>query len=201
MGSDLVGEGDRERERERLRDGKAGREALLSLPVIMVPKFHLAFTPAPRRVTYNSAFEEQSEHTPSTSTSTAQGPLSMASTPLMASTPPTAEPLSSSISEVQATMRASECASSSWTFHDPIRMAHVCNRQHQMMVYYDTEGRLVGETTWEINFFFEVLVRRSDIIPIEPRDWHLIDAAVRDRVWEEIWRRYDFSDHERARDA
>ncbi|KAG1363585.1 hypothetical protein COCNU_11G004120 [Cocos nucifera] len=28
-----------------------------------------------------------------------------------------------------------------------------------------------------------------------------MDAAVRDWVWEEIWRRYDFFDHERARDA
>ena len=55
------------------------------------------------------------------------------------------------------------------------------------MVYYDAEGRSVGQTTWEMYFFFGVLVRRSDIIPVEPRDWRLIDAALRDQVWEEIW--------------
>ncbi|EHA8589006.1 hypothetical protein COCNU_scaffold007518G000030 [Cocos nucifera] len=48
--------------------------------------------------------------------------------------------------------------------------------------------------------FFGVLVRRSDIIPVEPKDRQLMDDTVRDRVWEEIWR-YDFSDHERARDV
>ncbi|KAG1330974.1 hypothetical protein COCNU_02G009420 [Cocos nucifera] len=28
-----------------------------------------------------------------------------------------------------------------------------------------------------------------------------MDDTVRDRIWKEIWRRYDFLDHERARDA
>ena len=66
-------------------------------------------------------------------------------------------------------------------------MAHVWNRHHQVMVHYDAEGRPVGETAREMHSFFGVLVRRSDIIPVEPRDWRLMEAAVRDRVWEEIW--------------
>ncbi|KAG1366528.1 hypothetical protein COCNU_13G003180 [Cocos nucifera] len=37
--------------------------------------------------------------------------------------------------------------------------------------------------------------------PTQPRDWHLMDATIRDRVWKEIWRRYDFSDHKRAQDV
>ncbi|EHA8591318.1 hypothetical protein COCNU_scaffold043140G000010 [Cocos nucifera] len=59
--------------------------------ITMAPKCHLAFTPAPRQVTRSSTSEEQSEYTPSTSTSIAQEPLPPASTP------PTAEPLSSCI--------------------------------------------------------------------------------------------------------
>ena len=66
-------------------------------------------------------------------------------------------------------------------------MEHVWNRQHQMMVYYDAEERSVGETVWEMHSFFGVLVRRSDIIPIESRDWRLMDAAIKDRLWEKIW--------------
>ncbi|KAG1360640.1 hypothetical protein COCNU_09G001030 [Cocos nucifera] len=99
----------------------------------------------------SSASKEQSEHTSSTSISTAQGPPPSVSTPPAASTPLTAEPLPSPISETHATMQASECASSSQTFYG---LTHMC-----------------GTTN------------------------------IRDRVWEEIWRRYDFSDHERARDV
>ncbi|EHA8587294.1 hypothetical protein COCNU_scaffold001797G000010 [Cocos nucifera] len=141
---------------------------------------------------------EQSEHTLSTSASTAQGPSSSASTPPIASTPsvisspPTAKPLPS---------QTFECASSSWIFCGPTRMAHMWNHQHQVMVQYDMEGTPVGEIAWEMHFFSRVLVRRSDIIPVEPKNWRLMDATIRDWVWEEIWRRYDFSDHERARDA
>ncbi|EHA8590433.1 putative ovule protein [Cocos nucifera] len=92
-------------------------------------------------------------------------------------------------------------ASFSWTFHGPIRMAHVWNCLHQVMVYYDSEERSVGETAQEMHSFFGVLVGQSDIISIEPRDWRLMDATIRNRVWEDIWRMYDFSDHERAQDA
>ncbi|KAG1334431.1 hypothetical protein COCNU_03G005500 [Cocos nucifera] len=128
MGSGLADEGDRESERER--DG-----------ITMVPKCHLVFTPVPQWVMHSSASEEQSEHTPFTSTSTAQGPPPSASTPSTISTPPTAEPLPSSILETHAIMQASEYASSNRTFCGPIRMAHVWNRQHQVMVYYDAEER------------------------------------------------------------
>ncbi|EHA8588969.1 hypothetical protein COCNU_scaffold007449G000040 [Cocos nucifera] len=91
-------------------------------------------------------------------------------------------------------------ASSSQTFYGPTCMAHLWNRQYQVMVYYDANERLIGEIMRKMHSFFGVLVRQSDIIPIEPKDWHLMDAAVRDRVWKEIWRRYDFFDHERAQD-
>ncbi|EHA8591425.1 hypothetical protein COCNU_scaffold052174G000010 [Cocos nucifera] len=181
MGFSLVDKEDQERERGRSRDEKVGRKGS--------PKCYLAFTPAPRWVTHSSASEEQSEHTPSTSTSTAQGPLPSTSTS------PTTEPLPSPISETHATMQASECASSSQIFHGPTHMAHVWNHQHQVMVYYDAEERSVGETAQKMHSFFGVLVRLSDIIFIEPKDWHLMDYTVRD------WRRYDFFDHERARDT
>ncbi|EHA8587182.1 hypothetical protein COCNU_scaffold001528G000010 [Cocos nucifera] len=92
-------------------------------------------------------------------------------------------------------------ASSSQIFYDPTCMAHVWNRQHQVMVYYDAEGRPVGETMREMPSFFGVLMRWSDIISVEPRDWHLMDAAIKNWVWEEIWRRYGFFYHKRARDA
>ncbi|EHA8590137.1 hypothetical protein COCNU_scaffold015392G000010 [Cocos nucifera] len=117
--------------------------------VIMAPKHYLAFTPAPRWVTHSSASKEQSEHTPSTSASTAQEPPLLASTPSTTSTPPiiftplAAEPLPSLISETYATTQASECTSSSRTFYGPTRMVHMWNRQHLMMVYYDAEGRPV----------------------------------------------------------
>ncbi|EHA8589679.1 hypothetical protein COCNU_scaffold011937G000020 [Cocos nucifera] len=69
----------------------------------MAPKCHLAFTPAPWRITCSSASEEQSEHTPSTSASATQGPPPLASISL------TAEPLPSFISETHATMQTFEC--------------------------------------------------------------------------------------------
>ncbi|KAG1327365.1 hypothetical protein COCNU_01G012990 [Cocos nucifera] len=148
MGSGLAGEEDRDRKRERSRDGKAGREGFGlatvaderdrerergsdradgTLPsqlgyatepaqamiksagegsepnITMAPKRHLAFTSAPRRITHSSASEKQSEHTPSTSTSTAQEPPPSISTPPAASTPSMAELLPSSISETHAT--------------------------------------------------------------------------------------------------
>ncbi|KAG1339194.1 hypothetical protein COCNU_04G015000 [Cocos nucifera] len=93
--------------------------------ITMALKHHLAFIPAPRWVIRSSAFEEQSEHTPSTSASTAQRPSSSASTP------PTAEPLPSPISEIHAITQASECASSSWTFCGPTFIAYAWNHQHQ----------------------------------------------------------------------
>ncbi|KAG1363597.1 hypothetical protein COCNU_11G004240 [Cocos nucifera] len=80
-------------------------------------------------------------------------------------------------------------------------MAHVWNHQHQVVVQYDAEGTSVGEIAQEIHSIFGVLVRRSDIILVEPRDWHSMDAAIRDWVWKKIWRRYDFFNHERARDV
>ncbi|EHA8587020.1 hypothetical protein COCNU_scaffold001319G000020 [Cocos nucifera] len=135
--------------------------------VMMAPKCHLAFIPVPRWVTHSSTSKEQLEHTPSTSTLTAQGHPPLVSTPLMAytpsmtSTPPAAEPLPS---------QAFECASSSWIFHGPTHMAHVWNQQHQVMVQYDAEEMLVGETMQEMHSFFEMLVRWSDIIFVEPRD-------------------------------
>ena len=66
-------------------------------------------------------------------------------------------------------------------------MLYVWNRQHQVMVQYDADGMPIGKTTREMHSFFGVLVRQSNIIPVKPRDWHLMDAAIRNRVWEEIW--------------
>ena len=66
-------------------------------------------------------------------------------------------------------------------------MPSMWNRQHQLLVEYDVEGRPVGPIAWEMHSFFGVLVRRSDIIPVLPTDWRYIDPAIRDRVWEEIW--------------
>ncbi|EHA8589584.1 hypothetical protein COCNU_scaffold011181G000010 [Cocos nucifera] len=56
-------------------------------------------------------------------------------------------------------------------FCGSIHMVHVLNRQHQMMVQYDAEGRPVGKTAQEMHSFFGVL------------------------------RMYDFPDHKRTRDA
>ncbi|KAG1330946.1 hypothetical protein COCNU_02G009140 [Cocos nucifera] len=122
------------------------KERLVGKTVMMAPKHHLAFTPASRWVTRSSASEEQSEYTPSISTSAAQRPPPLISILQMVSTPPTSEPPPSSISPTHATPPASECASSSRIFSDPTRMAHVRNRQHQMMVQYDLKERLVGKT-------------------------------------------------------
>ena len=66
-------------------------------------------------------------------------------------------------------------------------MPQVWNRHHQVMVEYDAEGMPVGPIAWEMQSFFGVLVRRSDIIPVLPIDWRYMDTSIRDRVWEEIW--------------
>ncbi|KAG1366883.1 hypothetical protein COCNU_13G006730 [Cocos nucifera] len=99
--------------------------------ITMASKRHLDFIPVPWWVTRSLASEEQSEHTPSTSASTAQEPPPLASTPSVTSTPPITEPLSSSISKTHATTQTFECASSSWIFRSPTHMTHVWNCQHQ----------------------------------------------------------------------
>ncbi|KAG1362293.1 hypothetical protein COCNU_10G005120 [Cocos nucifera] len=62
-------------------------------------------------------------------------------------------------------------------------------------------GKVGRKDRVEDAFFFGVLVRWSDIISVESRNWCLMDAAIKNRVWKEIWKRYDFLDHERARDV
>ncbi|EHA8588723.1 hypothetical protein COCNU_scaffold006487G000010 [Cocos nucifera] len=65
---------------------------------------------------------------------------------------------------------STDSASSSQIFYDPTHMAHAWNRQHQVMVQYDVEGRPVWEIAQEMHSFLKVLVRRLDIISVKPKD-------------------------------
>ncbi|KAG1368434.1 putative Myb/SANT-like DNA-binding domain protein [Cocos nucifera] len=85
-------------------------------------------------------------------------------------------------------------------FRGPTRMPYMWNRQHHVMVQYDVE-RLVEETAWKMHSFFGILMRQSDIILVLSIDCRLMDAGIKDRVWKEIWRRYDFPNYEKTQDV
>ncbi|KAG1359653.1 putative Serine/threonine-protein phosphatase PP1 [Cocos nucifera] len=119
MGSGLAGKRDRERERGRLRDGKAGREGFGLVVVVdydgteMPSSFHSYLSVGYAQFSIRGAVRAYSVHLG----------IGYSGTFIVG-------------------IYSTDGASSSQTFHGSTCMAHVWNRQHQVMVQYDMEGML-----------------------------------------------------------